>query len=259
MKNNNSICFGSKNEKKGLPILFLLCVALVGIMFLISACDYENSNANANGNALPNGGSPKDSADSGNVNNTNDAIEEVISPFLNSFTIKAACRKEYHALQLDYNFSRTVSNVTIQARLENDSEVSDLLVTTGVMSTSDVLYFCEICPIEAKMRVTKTGNYFLRLLINVEGEISYSKVLPFSTIKGTEFMANICSTKDETPCDDSEESRNALTRGVVTLEQRDYVENCVDSMHTDEYWCEDNKVRRDIVSCQTKCYVGRCI
>jgi hypothetical protein len=188
--------------------------------------------------------------------------EEVIEQdpsngLVTNITMSSECRRDYHVSNLDYKLSRSVDNVSVQI-MKLDSKYETIGVYNS-MDQSELIYFCDICPVEADMKVPDQADYKLRLKM-MEGEtVTYSRELSFSTKIGSEFMSQaICSAKEETGCQDSEETRNYKTRGVITFGQEEYIEDCFDTLHTHEFWCEDNEVKKEVIECQNRCWLGRC-
>lgn len=176
-----------------------------------------------------------------------------------SFTLKSECRRKYHVARLFHNITRLPDNVTLQLRKNNEPVFTDFVTQKPAFEKENLIYFCNVCPIEAELKLPEEDDFYVRLMFDIEGEQTYTDALFFSTKPDSEWYRQVaCSTKELTGCIDSEETRNYKTRGVINFGQEEYIEDCVDEVHTDEYWCEDGEVKHEVVECKNRCWLGRC-
>jgi hypothetical protein len=184
---------------------------------------------------------------------------EFKSGIVESFNLRPTCNKGLHVYEVYTKFSQLPSKVTYQLKKSSENSYTDLQEMNGEFEKYKYMYICDGCPVGDEFSVLEGDEYDIRLKIDLFGELSYSDVISFSTKEDSEVMTKICSSADMMECDDTEYEKNPRARGLIKLGGEEYVEFCETQTSTEEYWCEDGEVKKEIIECEVKCWLGRCV
>lgn len=185
--------------------------------------------------------------------------EVALSEIVDTFTIRPTCNKGYHVGEVYVKFTQLPSSYTYQLRKASEPEFSDLKTRQGEFERYSYFYICDGCPVGDEMMVLPGDDYILRVAIDQFGDVSYTEEIAFSTKEDSEYMTKICGSADLRECDDTEYEKNPKARGKITFQGEDYVEFCDSPTSTEEYWCENGEVKKEIIECEVKCWLGRCV
>lgn len=178
---------------------------------------------------------------------------------LKNFSLRPTCNRGFHVAEMKVEFDELPTRYFIEQRVQGDDFKTLKTHRSPDHRSFDYFYICDACPAGDDFRVDPDKVYEYRLKVERFDEVYHSEIIRLPTSADSYFRKKICGSKSELGCYDTEEEKNPYARGKITLGDREYVEFCINSNRTEEYWCEDNEVLYAEVPCSRRCWLGRCI
>ena len=191
-------------------------------------------------------------------NMTLDPTGTITSLELDKYTQRPTCRGDFNVIELYTKFNQLPSTIKYDISSLDDPNFSLVKEYKGSFEDYRYIYICDKCDNGEDLTLPKDKVYLLKISLEVFGKNLNLDSLYFSTYSDSDVLTHLCSV-DTKGCTDSENVRNPNARGRITVGGEDYVEFCFNQTATEEYYCVDGELKKDIVDCGVKCWLGRCI